>query len=113
MNIDINKNVIIAGAGQDKTIIDAQNNSQIFRIGDGNKVLIKDIMFINGKLQNSGGAIANDGILTIVNCTFADNTADNEVGGALFTHTNLTVTDSVFMNNKQIQEVPYSTKEDL
>lgn len=100
VNIDITKNVVIEGAGQDNTIIDAQNNSQIWHIGDGSKVLIKDITFIDGKLQNSGGAIANDGILTVTNCTFADNTADNEVGGALFTHTNLTVTDCLFYNNK-------------
>jgi hypothetical protein len=100
VNIDISKNVIISGSSLDDTIIDALNNSQIFHIDSGNTVLIKNIGFIEGKLQNSGGAISNDGTLTVSNCLFADNTADNEVGGALFTHTNLTVTDCLFINNK-------------
>ena len=56
--------------------------------------------FVDGKLQNSGGAISNDGTLTISNCLFACNTADNEVGGALFTHTNLTVINCLFVNNQ-------------
>ena len=84
----------------DNTVIDALNNSQIFHINYGNTVLIKNIGFIDGKLQNSGGAISNDGTLTVYNCIFAFNTADNEVGGALFTHSNLTVNDCLFVNNK-------------
>ena len=100
VNIDISKNVIIAGSTNDDSVIDALNNSQIFHIDDGNTVLIKNIAFVDGKLQNSGGAISNDGTLTISNCLFLDNTADNEVGGALFTHTNLTVINSVFINNQ-------------
>lgn len=99
VNIDINKNIIIAGSNTNDTVIDALNNSQIFHIAYGNTVLIKDIDFVDGKLQNSGGAISNDGTLTVVNCLFADNTADNEVGGALFTHSNLTVTDCLFVDN--------------
>ena len=75
------------------------NNSQIFNIQSGYTVLIKGITFQHGKLQNSGGAISNDGILTVTNCTFKDNTADNEVGGALLTHTQLTVVNCIFMGN--------------
>ena len=99
VNIDIDKNVIISGFELDNTFVDAQNNSQIFHIDSGDTVVIKNIGFIDGKLQNSGGAIANDGTLTVSNCLFAYNTADNEVGGALFTHTNLTVTNCLFLNN--------------
>jgi autotransporter family porin len=99
VNLNIAKNMTIAGAGRDVTFIDALNNSQIFNIQSGYTVLIKGITFQHGKLQNSGGAISNDGILTVANCTFKDNTADNEVGGALFTHTQLTVVNCIFMGN--------------
>ncbi len=99
VNLNIAKNMTIEGAGRDVTFIDALNNSQIFSIQSGYTVLIKGITFQHGKLQNSGGAISNDGILTVTNCTFKDNTADNECGGALFTHTQLTVVNCIFMGN--------------
>jgi autotransporter family porin len=99
VGITINKNMTIAGASNDKTIIDGLGASQIFDISYDTTVLIKDITFQNGKLDNSGGAISNDGTLTVKNCTFKNNTAVNECGGALFTHTTLNVVDCTFIGN--------------
>jgi autotransporter family porin len=99
VNITITKSLTIAGAGKDKTIIDGLNNLQIFDISNDATVLIKDITFQNGKLDNSGGAISNDGTLTVQNCIFKDNTAVEECGGALFTHTTLNVVDCIFVGN--------------
>lgn len=99
VNITITKSLTIAGAGKDKTIIDGLNNLQIFDISNDATVLIKDITFQNGNLGNSGGAISNDGTLTVQNCIFKDNTAVEECGGALFTHTTLNVVDCIFIGN--------------
>ena len=98
VDITINKNLTIAGAGKGKTIIDGLGASQIFNIESGT-VLIKDITFQNARLDNSGGAISSDGTLTIKNCAFKNNTAVDDGGGALFTHTTLNVVDCVFIGN--------------
>lgn len=101
VGITITKNLTIAGAGKEITIIDGLNASQIFDISydPDATVLIKDITFQNGKLENSGGAISSDGTLTVQNCVFKDNTAVDDGGGAIFTHTTLNVVNCIFTGN--------------
>jgi len=99
VGIEIKKNLTIAGAGKETTIIDALGTSQIFDIPGDVTVIIKDITFQNGYLANSGGAISSDGTLTVQNCAFKNNTAFDDGGGALFTHTTLNVVDCIFTGN--------------
>ncbi|HML04759.1 MAG TPA: hypothetical protein VK426_03195 [Methanobacterium sp.] len=100
--IEITKNLTIIGANNEKTIIDAMGNSEIFDIpyNYNSTVLIKEITFQNGRLSNSGGAISSDGTLTVENCIFKNNTAVDDGGGALFTHTTLNVVNCIFTDNK-------------
>ena len=79
--IMISKQITIDGQGH---TIDAQGKASIFFVNVDN-VVLKNIIFKNGKSDGSGGAIFwNKGAAgSVSNCTFIDNSADS-YGGAIF-----------------------------
>ena len=97
-NITINKNITIQSQSQTRTIINASNNNRIFNIPSEINVKIINITLTNGNTAN-GGAIKNDGTLTVINCTFFNNTADNGDGGAIYNDGILTDTNNIFNEN--------------
>ena len=90
----INKNIVIDGKGH---TIDAKNLGRIFNIGKGFTVTLTNATLINGK-ADKGGAIYNDGSLTLSDVKLSDNAADS-YGGAVFNNGHLVVSDSVFDSN--------------
>ena len=90
----INKNIRIDGKGH---TIDAKNLGRIFSIGEGFAVTLTNATLINGKAVE-GGAIYNDGSLTLSDVKLSDNAADG-YGGAVFNNGELVVSDSVFDSN--------------
>ena len=92
--VAINKNIRIDGKGH---TIDAKNLGRIFSIGEGFTVTLTNATLINGKADN-GGAIYNDGSLTLSDVKLSDNAADS-YGGAVFNNGELVVSDSVFDSN--------------
>ena len=90
----INKDIVIDGKGH---TIDAKNLGRIFSIGEGFTVTLTNVTLINGKADN-GGAIYNDGSLTLSDVKLSDNAADS-YGGAVFNNGHLVVSDSVFESN--------------
>ena len=90
----INKNIAIDGKGH---TIDAKNLGRIFSIGEGFTVTLTNATLINGK-ADKGGAIYNNGSLTLSDVKLSDNTADS-YGGAVFNNGHLVVSDSVFDSN--------------
>ena len=90
----INKNIAIDGKGH---TIDAKNLGRIFSIGEGFTVTLTNATLINGK-ADKGGAIYNDGSLTLSDVKLSDNAADS-YGGAVFNNGHLVVSDSVFDSN--------------
>ena len=90
----INKNIVIDGKGH---TIDAKNLGRIFNIGEGFTVTLTNATLINGK-ADKGGAIYNDGSLTLSDVKLSDNAADS-YGGAVFNNGHLVVSDSVFDSN--------------
>ena len=113
-NITIDKDMNIIGQSQNGTIISGSNTNWIFYIPTGVNVTICDLSLINGtKLvvpdntypDKSGGAIDNQGKLTINNCNLNDNkvTNDNQYyliyGGAIYNTGDLTVNNSYFIGN--------------
>ena len=92
--ITINKDITIDGKGH---TIDAKNLGRIFSIGEGFTVTLTNATLINGK-ATEGGAIYNDGSLTLSNVKLSDNAADS-YGGAVFNNGELVVSDSVFDSN--------------
>ena len=63
-----NKSITIIGAGADKTIIDL-NKTQFMDIKSTSSVVLTNLTIINGYTKY-GGAIYNNGNLTIQNCNF-------------------------------------------
>lgn len=103
--ITISKNINITGQSQAGTIIDAQGADYIFYIDEGYSVTISQLTLRNGNTTSSGGAIYNNGTLTINKCTFENNTAPSTTdyigdGGAIYSKGDLTVIDSIFSGNK-------------
>ena len=92
--ITINKDIVIDGKGH---TIDAKNLGRIFSIGEGFAVTLTNATLINGKAVE-GGAIYNDGSLTLSDVKLSDNAADS-YGGAVFNNGELVVSDSVFDSN--------------
>ena len=92
--ITINKDITIDGKGH---TIDAKNLGRIFSIGEGFTVTLTNATLINGK-ADKGGAIYNDGSLTLSDVKLSDNAADS-YGGAVFNNGELVVSDSVFDAN--------------
>ena len=92
--ITINKDITIDGKGH---TIDAKNLGRIFNIGEGFTVTLTNATLINGR-ATEGGAIYNDGSLTLSDVKLSDNAADS-YGGAVFNNGELVVSDSVFDSN--------------
>ncbi len=94
----------INGQSQTGTIINGSNTNCIFRISENVTVTIKNLTFVNGRatgiLPVTGGAISNNGTLSVVNCNFTDNYAYN-YGGAIHNSQTgtLTVNNSIFTSN--------------
>ena len=128
--LEITNSMSIIGESQDNTIINAKGLDWIFDVHnpgltvlfskltlknayidwddgaaiwiEGSTVTVSECTFIDNYADNgyNGGAIYNaDGDLTITNCLFKDNYADNH-GGAIYSKNgDLTVTDSTFKKN--------------
>ncbi len=85
-----------------KVIFDGQSTSTLFNISSSSNVYLNNLTFQNGHTGNSyGGAIKNDGSLTIVNSTFLDNVADGFFygGGAIGNFGLLQIDHSTFFGN--------------
>ena len=93
-DITINKNITINGQGH---IINFNTQNKHILIVNGNTVTLKNIILINGN-NTVGGAIQNNGTLTLENTTFTNNTATND-GGAIENYANLNIINSTFTNN--------------
>ena len=92
--VAINKDIVIDGKGH---TIDAKTLGRIFSIGEGFTVTLTNATLINGK-ATEGGAIYNDGSLTLSDVKLSDNAADS-YGGAVFNNGHLVVGNSVFDSN--------------
>ncbi len=84
--------------------IDAQGASRVFSIAAGSDVALQGLVITGGSLPDpdtgSGGGVANDGILSVDDCTFSGNFA-GFIGGGLYNSASATatVTDSTFEGN--------------
>lgn len=133
VNLTIDSDINIIGVSPDETIIDGESINTVFTVSENSNVVLKNLSIINARGSfNSyylpyyanpsdtflemcgsftGGAIYNNGILTIENCIFENNTVWNIsgeypanafskcYGGAIFNNNTLYVYDSVFTNN--------------
>ena len=98
--IAISKQITIDGRGH---TIDAQGKARIFYV-QANNVILKNIIFKNGKTTSNGGAIYWTGPEgSVSGCTFAGNSA-NVHGGAIYWDAPMgSVSGSTFINNSANQ----------
>ena len=76
--------------------IDAKGKTRIFQCF-GKNIVIKNVILKNGH-HNWGGAVENNGDLTILDSTFLQNET-NEYGGAIRNNAHLEVIKSIFIQN--------------
>ena len=92
--------VDIDGAGASIAVSGA--NSVAVMVVNSAATLVLDTLTIeNGSTAGSGGGVANEGTLTVINSTFSGNSASGN-GGAILSNSvggSLTVTNSIFSNN--------------
>ena len=94
--IEINAdNLIIEGNGH---IIDGNKKTPLLKVNAFN-VTLKNFRFKNGYSEYSGGAIINNGSLTVVGCIFLDNSSEI-YGGAIYTNSKLHIIASRFIENR-------------
>lgn len=103
-DLDVRDEVTITGAGRDQTIIDGLGSSRVFDVQVGVKLSLSSLQICNGAAmigQGSGGAIQNQGSLTVDDVSFTHNLAAGS-GGAISSYgtgTQLVVSHSLFENN--------------
>ena len=88
----------ITGIG--KVVIDAQNNNRILSVGSDARVVLKNLIMINGYGNiGSGALLGNSNYLTLINCTLANSSAGENNGGAIYNVGKLTIINSTIANN--------------
>ncbi len=103
--IEISKSLRIDGAvgGVFTPTLSGNNTNRIFLIDPGVNVALNRLKFVNGNDGDceicNGGAIHNEGTLSVTNSLFVSNTSDFSNGGALFNGGILTLTGGSFLNN--------------
>ncbi|MHB8751742.1 MAG: choice-of-anchor Q domain-containing protein, partial [Aggregatilineales bacterium] len=91
--------ITIDGSGQ-AIIIDGQSANKLFHVNPGSVVTMNLLTLTHGATGNpGGGAVKNDGTLTITNSTVSNNSSSNGFGGAIDNNGTLTISNSTFVNN--------------
>lgn len=81
-HLRIRRSLTIEGPGTASLSIDANRNSRLLRIDAGAEVTISELTLTNGRADN-GGAIRNDGTLTLRTVHVIDSYADEQGGGII------------------------------
>lgn len=97
--ITMNYNIFVYGENINDTIIDA-NNHVGFTVNTDKTVLMDSVTIVNASSSNYGGAIVNNGNLTITNSKFENNSAYGS--GAIDNSGYLQVENSIFIGNVAI-----------
>lgn len=99
-NITIDKNMSIIGQSPAGTIINGTDTNWIFNILPEVSVKLSNLTLTNGYTITRGGAICNQGYVTITGCIIMDCSAI-EYGGGIYSTGNCTITDCTITRNKQ------------
>ncbi|OED30486.1 right-handed parallel beta-helix repeat-containing protein [Methanosphaera sp. WGK6] len=90
------KTIKIVGLTNKTIIFNGQNKNQLLNIAKGYTISITNVQFTKGNTSN-GGAIYNNGLLTLSKVTFTNNYANQ--GGAIYNNGIMTITQSIFKTN--------------
>ena len=90
--------------GEGKVIIDAQNSNRILYVGEDAKVVISNVIMVNGyTIEESGALLGSSNELTLINCTLANSSASENNGGAIFSVGKLTIINTTIANCTSIR----------
>jgi CSLREA domain-containing protein len=116
IDISANEPLTISGKvsiiGSDAGVaIDGGSATRILYVAPGATAAVQDLTFQNGNaVSDSGGAIENEGTLTVANCTFTGNVAtyyggaiENAIPNSGNTSPTLTISNSTFTGNTATQ----------
>ncbi|WP_158792752.1 S-layer family protein [Granulicella sp. L60] len=96
----INQNVTIQGPGAGNLTISGANQVAVFVVnGAGTNASISGLTIANGNSNEPGGGISNNGVLTVTNSSFNDNSSPGDEGGAINNSGTLVVSASSFSGN--------------
>ena len=95
--ITFDKNVSIVGEDSQKTIFDA-NKNVLFNIASGYTIFLSNLTMVNAYSNDFGGAIVNNGKLTVYNSILANNSGNG--AGAIDNSGVLSIIGSYFYNNQ-------------
>lgn len=104
-DLDILTNITIQGTDRTTTIIHGNQLDRVFDIWQSIAVRITGVTVKGGQFNHNweglggGGAILNQGVLTLDNVVITENTLLNGHGGGIFNWTTLLVSNSVISNN--------------
>ncbi|GEM_PF-2062244 len=90
--------VTLVSFGTNSLTIDANGESQVFRIDSDANIALAGLTITGGFTIDDGGGIYNEGTLTVINCKITDNMASYSGGGIANLGT-LTVIDSEIADN--------------
>jgi hypothetical protein len=102
--LDVDVTVIGAGDGDDErgaTILDGHGAARVLFVDDDVTASLDRVRITGGMYPQMGAGVANEGDLTMTNCTVTVNTAIESQGGGLFNYSNasLTMTDCTVSKN--------------
>jgi hypothetical protein len=69
-------------------------------LGNFGTALVTNTVFLGGSTYDQGGAIENNGILTLINSSILSNTANGGIGGGIYNSNFLTLTNVTLSKNK-------------
>jgi predicted outer membrane repeat protein len=95
--LNLTNNVTVTGAGASAITIDGGNNAEIFAIPSGVTAALSNLTLSHGNSSQYGGAVGNEGTLTVTDCTLSNNTA--EFGGAIYSDGSLVLVNDTLSNN--------------
>jgi hypothetical protein len=85
VNLVLNRNVTVQGAGADRTILDGGGEGRVLTVEEGARVTLRGVTVTGGKLdkelERDGGGIWNVGILTLEDSEVTGNVAVDDGGG--------------------------------
>lgn len=96
----ISSNVTISGPGANLLTVqrNSKSNFRILEVAAGKSAVISGITLANGHATDVGGAVRNEGSLTVVSCTLSNNYAD-VYGGGIYNDDTLVLSDDTFAHN--------------
>jgi len=99
-DLDLTKNVTIAGAGARATTVDALGLDRVLDVASGVTATISDVTVTGGQATGDGGGIRSGGTLTLLRDSVAGNHAAGVGGGVASSGPSLALTDSTVSGNQ-------------